>query len=79
MKKFINKLTGGEMWVADSRAKEYTEAGHKPVSGFISTEKISPMAARMQKRLEEIKASEKVEAEKPKPIKTKPLTKKGRK
>ena len=29
MIKFINKLTGGEMWVADNRVDEYLAAGHK--------------------------------------------------
>lgn len=29
MIKFINKLTGGEMWVADDRVEEYKAAGHK--------------------------------------------------
>ena len=27
--KFINKLTGTEMWVADERKDEYIGAGHK--------------------------------------------------
>ena len=30
MVRFINKLTGGEMWVDDARAEEYKAAGHKP-------------------------------------------------
>ena len=29
MIKMINKLTGGEMWVAEERLEEYTAAGHK--------------------------------------------------
>ena len=29
MVKFINKLTGSEMWVADDRVEEYKAAGHK--------------------------------------------------
>lgn len=29
MIKFINKMTGTEMWVADSRVEEYMAAGHK--------------------------------------------------
>lgn len=32
MVKFINKLTGGEMWVAEDRAEEYKAAGHKPAA-----------------------------------------------
>lgn len=26
----INKITGGEMWVHESRFEEYIKAGHKP-------------------------------------------------
>lgn len=29
MREFINKLTGGRMWVADERVDEYKAAGHK--------------------------------------------------
>lgn len=29
MIKMINRLTGGEMWVADDRVEEYKAAGHK--------------------------------------------------
>lgn len=29
MVKFINKLTGGEMWIDESRAEEYKAAGHR--------------------------------------------------
>ena len=29
MVKFINRLTGSEMWVAEDRADEYKAAGHK--------------------------------------------------
>lgn len=29
MVKFINRLTGTEMWVADDRLDEYLAAGHK--------------------------------------------------
>lgn len=32
MVEFINKLTGGTMWVADNRAEEYKAAGHKPAA-----------------------------------------------
>ena len=28
MRRMLNKLTGAEMWVADSRVKEYIAAGH---------------------------------------------------
>lgn len=30
MVKLINRLTGTEMWVADSRLEEYLRAGHVP-------------------------------------------------
>lgn len=29
MVRFINKLTGAEMWVADDRKEEYRAAGHR--------------------------------------------------
>lgn len=29
MVKFINSLTGGDMWVHESRVEEYKAAGHK--------------------------------------------------
>lgn len=32
MIKFINKVTGTEMWVADNRVEEYKAAGHKPAA-----------------------------------------------
>ena len=32
MVKFINRLTGSEMWVADDRVEEYKAAGHKPAA-----------------------------------------------
>lgn len=30
MVRFINRLTGSEMWVAEDRADEYRAAGHAP-------------------------------------------------
>ena len=30
MVKLINRTTGGEMWVHESRLQEYLAAGHKP-------------------------------------------------
>lgn len=30
MLKFINRVTGTEMWVANEREQEYLAAGHKP-------------------------------------------------
>lgn len=32
MVKFINRLTGNEMWVAEDRVEEYKAAGHKPAA-----------------------------------------------
>lgn len=32
MIKFINKITGTEMWVDESRVEEYKAAGHKPAA-----------------------------------------------
>lgn len=32
MVKFINRLTGNAMWVADDRVEEYKAAGHKLVA-----------------------------------------------
>lgn len=31
MRKFRNKLTGSIMWVADDRAEEYRQLGHKEI------------------------------------------------
>lgn len=32
MVKFINAVTGTEMWVAEDRVEEYKAAGHKPAA-----------------------------------------------
>lgn len=42
MVKFINKLTGNEMWVADDRAEEYKAAGHKLAAEAASAPKKKP-------------------------------------
>lgn len=39
MVKFINKLTGGVMWVAEERVEEYKAAGHKPADKPVKTTK----------------------------------------
>lgn len=39
MVKFINKLTGGEMWVDESREEEYKAAGHKLAASHSAQEK----------------------------------------
>lgn len=38
MVKFINYITGTEMWVADDRVDEYKEAGHKLASDISDAE-----------------------------------------
>ena len=38
MIKFINAITGGEMWVADDRKNEYVAAGHKPAACICKSE-----------------------------------------
>lgn len=38
MVKFINKITGTEMWVAEERAEEYKTAGHVPAVDIPTTE-----------------------------------------
>lgn len=47
MVKFINKLTGGEMWIAEDRVEEYKAAGHKPAAVDVPKEK--PAATRKPK------------------------------
>lgn len=32
MVRFINKITGGVMWVHESRVEEYKAAGHRPAA-----------------------------------------------
>lgn len=32
MVRFINRVTGGDMWVHESRVDEYKAAGHKPAA-----------------------------------------------
>ena len=39
MVKFINKLTGSEMWVHESRVEEYKAAGHKPAAEPVKSKK----------------------------------------
>lgn len=34
MVKFINRLTGGEMFVSDDRVEEYKAAGHRLASAY---------------------------------------------
>lgn len=44
MVKFINKLTGSVMWVADERVDEYLEAGHKLASDLKKPAQKKPAA-----------------------------------
>lgn len=39
MVKFVNAITGGDMWVADNRIEEYKAAGHKLAADNLVTEK----------------------------------------
>ena len=39
MIQFINKITGGMMWVAEDRADEYKAAGHKPAASVAEPQK----------------------------------------
>ena len=39
MVKFINKLTGTDMWVAEDRVEEYKSAGHKLADVPVTKEK----------------------------------------
>lgn len=64
MRHLINKLTGGDMWVADGREKEYLEAGHKKPVSVLETEKPSKAAVLLQKPDVAEKSGA---AEKPKP------------
>lgn len=50
MVKFINKLTGSVMYVAESRVKEYTAAGHKPAAAPAKAPKQESAKAHAKKR-----------------------------
>lgn len=49
MVKFINRLTGGEMWVADDRVEEYKAAGHKLAASFEKKTTSKPKAKKTKK------------------------------
>lgn len=59
MQKFINKLTGTDMWVADDRVEEYKAAGHVPAVAFMNapedagkpTETKKPVVRKATKRV----------------------------
>ena len=54
MVRFINKLTGGEMWVDASRVDEYKAAGHKlaadPAKPIIVKPATRPTAKKSKKK-----------------------------
>ena len=54
MRRFINKFTGGEMWVADSRVEEYKAAGHV-LAAASSPEKLAKTKVIEEKIEEELK------------------------
>ena len=37
MVEFVNRLTGGRMWVHETRVEEYIAAGHKPAASSRSS------------------------------------------
>lgn len=63
MRHLINKLTGGDMWVADNREKEYLAAGHKPAADAVKlTDDDRPLATSQK---DKTPVSESPEAESP--------------
>ena len=76
MVEFVNKVTGGQMWVDDNRVGEYLAAGHK-----LAVEKESPKAAQQKMTETEPKAEPKKVQKKASSAKTKTKTaaKKGSK
>ena len=49
MIKFINKVTGTEMWVAENRVDEYKAAGHKPAADPIKKPTEKPKATKKKR------------------------------
>lgn len=49
MVKFINRLTGTEMWVADDRVEEYKAAGHKLAAENVEKPKKAPVRKPVKK------------------------------
>ena len=39
MRRMINKLTGGDMWIADNRVDDYLAAGHKLAASDMPADK----------------------------------------
>ena len=49
MVEFINKLTGGRMWVADERVEEYKAAGHKLAAAPVEKPTEKPKATKKKR------------------------------
>lgn len=43
MIRLVNKITGGPMWVHESRLDEYLEAGHKLASVPVKPQPVEPV------------------------------------
>lgn len=50
MVKFINKLTGGEMWVHETRVEEYKAAGHTPAAAPVTETPDAPKKPKPAKK-----------------------------
>ena len=50
MVRMINKVTGGDMWVHESRLDEYMEAGHKLASAPLKPTPAEPVKRPPAKR-----------------------------
>ena len=50
MIKFINRLTGSEMWVAEDRAEEYKAAGHKLAASDIKPAELPKQQTKSTKK-----------------------------
>lgn len=50
MVKFINRMTGTEMWVTDERVEEYKAAGHKLAASNSTSEKKAEKKAKSAKK-----------------------------
>lgn len=60
MVRFINRLTGSLMWVADDRADEYVRAGHLPFEA-VRLEDLSDAACETTRKAAQKKRSAKKE------------------
>lgn len=53
MVKFINRLTGGEMYVSEDRIEEYKSAGHKLATDLSELKKSMPVKKAVPKSTKE--------------------------